>query len=47
MLVVSLIEEHVLAIAAFCCPFLENALLVDSVLSTEALPVYGTHFEDC
>jgi hypothetical protein len=44
MLVISLIEEDIFAVPAFGGPLLEDALFVDPVLCTEALPVYSAHF---
>ena len=43
--IVCLVEEDVLAIASFCCPFFENPLFVDPMFCTQALPVYRTHYE--
>lgn len=43
VLVVRLVEKHVLAIAAFRRPLLENALFIDPVFGTESLPVHGAH----
>ena len=45
VLVVCLVEEDVLAVAALCRPVFEYALLVDAVFSTQPLPVDRTHFE--
>jgi hypothetical protein len=44
MLVISLVEEYVFAVAAFGRPLLEDAFFADPVFCTEALPVYGAHF---
>ena len=44
MLVVGLVEEDVLAVAALGGPLLEDALLVDAVLGAEALPEHGAHW---
>lgn len=44
MLVVCLIEEHVLAVAAFCRPFFKNTFFADAMFSTQLLPIDRTHF---
>ena len=43
--IVCLVEEDILAIAAFCCPFFENSLFVYPMFCTQSLPVYRTHYE--
>lgn len=43
MIVIGLVEKDVLTIAAFSCPVLEDALLVDTMLRTETLPEYRTN----
>lgn len=44
MLVVRLVEEDIFAVSTFGRPFLEDTFFVDSVFSTEALPVHSAHF---
>ena len=41
MVVVCLVEKDILAVPAFCCPVLKDALLVDTMLGTETLPECG------
>ena len=38
MLIIGLIKENVLAVAALCCPVFEDTFFVDTVLSTKPLP---------
>lgn len=45
MFVVRLVEENILAITALSCPLLKNAFPVDTVFSTQPLPIHGTHLE--
>jgi hypothetical protein len=45
MFIIRLVEEHILAIATFSGPFLEDAFLVDTVFGTQSLPVHGTHLQ--
>ena len=41
MLVIGLIEEGILAVTPFSYPVFENALFIDTMLSTKALPING------
>jgi len=43
VLIIGLVEEHVFTIATLRRPFLEDALFVDAMFSTQALPVNGAH----
>lgn len=44
MLIVSLVKEHVLAVAAFSGPLFQDTLLADPVFSAQTLPVHRAHF---
>lgn len=41
--IIGLVEEDILAVAAFRRPVFEYALLADAMFSTKLLPVHGTH----
>jgi hypothetical protein len=43
MLIISLVEKHVFAVATFGRPVLENALLADSVFGAQPLPEGRAH----
>ena len=44
MLIVGLVEEDVFPITTLGRPLFQDTLLVDAMLSTQSLPVYGAHF---
>ena len=43
MLIIGLIKENILAVAALGCPVLEDAFFVDTVLGTKPLPEDRPH----